>query len=330
MRPIRAFFGVLAAAIFLAAHAPDAAAQSKYPNRPIRLLVPFAPGGGVDVVARIVGQKVGEKLGQPILIESKPGGGGALAVTELMRADPDGYTLLITTSSHATLPVLAKLAWHPSNDFSPIANVYFYSFVMTTNSATASRFKTFADFLGYVRSHPGVINWGSSGTGGPQHLAGTQFTKVAGIDMVHVPYRGNGPMIHALLANDVQLVFDTPTLVLPHIQDGKLVPLAITGERRLPQLPDVPTVAETKLVDFTGQGRAFILAPKGTPEPVQALLNREFASALDQKEVRDRLLGFGLAVPDGADNSVASVRAHIEEFGATYGKLITELGIKAE
>src|SRR5262249_48762410 len=309
MRPTSALYGVLAAAVVLAAHTPDALGQAKYPNRPIRLLVPFAPGGGVDVVARVVGQKVGEKLGQPILIESKPGGGGALAVTELMRAEPDGYTLLITTSSHATLPALAKLAWHPSNDFSPIANVYFYSFVMTTNNATASRFRTFGEFLGYVRAHPGEINWGSSGTGGPPHLAGTQFTKVAGIDMVHVPYRGNGPMIQALLADDVQLVFDTPTLVLPHIQSGKLGPLAVTGDGRLPQVPDVPTVAETKLVDFTGQGRAFVLAPKGLPEAVQALLNKEFAAALDHKDVRERLLGFGLAVPDGADNSVASVRA---------------------
>jgi len=330
MPSMKAVLGALAAALVLAAQMPGALAQSPYPARPIRLLVPFAPGGGVDVVTRIVGQNVSERIGQPILVESKPGAGGAIAVTELMRSEPDGYTLLITTSSHATLPTLAKLAWHPSNDFAPIANVYFYSFVMTTNSANASRFRTFAEFLTYVRAHPGAINWGSSGIGGPQHLGGTQFAKVAGIDMVHVPYRGNGPMIQALLANDVQLVFDTPTLVLPHIQDGKLIALAVTGDRRLQQLPDIPTVRETGLVDFVGQGRAFILAPKGTPEPVQALLNKEFAAALDRKDVRERLLGFGLAVPDSGENTVASVKAHIEEFGATYGRLITDLGIKAE
>ena len=173
----------------------DALAQARLPNRPIRLLVPFAPGGGVDVVARIVGQKLSEQVGQPVLVESKPGAGGALAVNELMRADADGTTLLATTSSHATLPLLSKLAWHPSNDFAPIANIYSTMFVMPTNAASSSRFKTFAEFLAYVRANPGKINWGSSGIAGPQHLGGAQFSKVAGVDMVHVPYRGNGPML---------------------------------------------------------------------------------------------------------------------------------------
>jgi tripartite-type tricarboxylate transporter receptor subunit TctC len=325
---IKPFLGVLLAV--LAFHATEAHAQAKYPNRPIRLLIPFAPGGGVDIVARIVGQRLSEKIGQPVLIESKPGAGGALAVNELMRSEPDGYTLLLTTSSHATLPLLNKLSWHSSNDFTPVANIYFYTFVMATNSASTSRFRTFTEFLAYVRANPGKINWGSSGTAGPQHLAGTQFSKVAGVDMVHVPYRGNGPMIQALLANDVQLVFDTPTLVIPHIQEGKLTPLALTGDRRLPKLPDVPTVSETGLVDFTGGGRVFVLATKGLPESVQTFLNKEIAAALDNKEVRERLTGFGLTVPESSENTAVSVKQHIESFQAIYGKLITELGIKAE
>ena len=185
--------------------------------------MPFAPGGGVDVVARIVGQKVSEQIGQPVLVESKPGAGGALAVNELMRGEPDGTTLLATTSSHATLPALAKLPWHPSNDFTPIANIYSTTFVMPTNAASSSHFRTLPEFLAYARANPGKINWGSSGIAGPQHLAGAQFAKVANIEMVHVPYRGNGPMLQALLQNDVQLTFDTPTLVSPHIADGKLI-----------------------------------------------------------------------------------------------------------
>src|SRR5579862_340394 len=193
--PMRSFWRLLCA--FLAAltfGAADARAQGKLINRPIRLLVPFAPGGGVDVIARIVGQKLGERIGQPILVESKPGAGGVIAVNELMRADPDGTTLLMTTSSHATLPALAKLPWHPSRDFAPIANIYIYMLVLTTNAANASRFSNFAEFLTYAKANPGKISWGSSGIGGPQHLAGAQFAKVAGVDMVHVPYRGNGPM----------------------------------------------------------------------------------------------------------------------------------------
>lgn len=330
MPSLKSLMVALVGAIVVAAQAPDALAQAKFPTRPIRLLIPFAPGGGVDVVARILGQKLSERIGQPILVESKPGAGGVIAVNELMRADPDGYTLLITTSSHATLPVFNKLPWHPSNDFSPIASVYSYMFVMATGAANASRFRTFAEFLRYARANPGKISWGSSGTGGPQHLGGALFAKAAGIDMVHVPYRGNGPMLQALLANDVQLTFDTPTLPLPHILAGRLIALAVTGERRLPKLPDVPTVRETGLVDFSTGGRIFILGPKGMPASIQAFLNREIAAALEDKAVHDRLTGFGLGVPEAGENTVANLKKHIDDFAATYGKLITELGIKAE
>jgi tripartite-type tricarboxylate transporter receptor subunit TctC len=326
----RIFAAALAACIVTVTSPAPAPAQPKYPTRPIRLLVPFAPGGGVDVVARIVGKKVSETIDQPVLVESKPGAGGAVAVGELMRSEPDGYTLLMTTSAHATLPRLNRLPWHPSNDFTPIASIYTYMFVIATNAQSRSRFSTFDAFLKYVHANPGKINWGSSGIGGPQHLGGSQFVKLAGIDMVHVPYRGNGPMSQALLADEVQIVFDTPTLVLPRVQDGKLVALAVTGERRLPLLPDTPTVRETGLVDYTCEGQIFVLAPKGLPAPVQAMLNAQFATALDDKDVRERLVGFGLGVPDSRQNTVAALKKHIDDFQATYDKLITELGIEAQ
>ena len=182
------------------------------------------------------------------------------------------------------------------------------------------------EFLAYARANPGKISWGSSGIAGPQHLAGTQFAKVAGIDMVHVPYRGNGPMLQALLQNDVQLTFDTPTLSMPHIQDGKLIALAVTGERRMPKLPDVPTVSEAAKLDYTTDIWIFVLGPKGIPEPVQALLNKEFVAALDDKEVRERLTGFGLEVTEGRDNTAANLKKHIDDFATTYGKLIAEHG----
>jgi len=178
MLPIKSWLGIGLVAFAFAAQAPDSAAQAKYPNRPIRILIPFAAGGGTDVVARIVGQRLSEQVGQPIIVEAKPGAGGAIAVNELMRSDPDGYTLLLTTSSHATLPALSKLPWHPSNDFVPVAAVYSYPFVFITNSANSSRFKTLGDFLAYARANPGKVNWGSSGLGGPQHLTGLQFIKL--------------------------------------------------------------------------------------------------------------------------------------------------------
>jgi tripartite-type tricarboxylate transporter receptor subunit TctC len=325
----RPLLSTLLGVLCFAAAAPAALAQAKLPSKPIRLLVPFAPGGGVDVVARVVGQKVSEQIGQPVLVESKPGAGGALAVGELMRAEPDGTTLLITTSSHATLPLLSKLAWHPSNDFAPIANIYSTMFVMPTKATNASRFKTIKEFLAYVRANPGKINWGSSGIAGPQHLAGAQFARIAGLDMVHVPYRGNGPMLQALLQDDVQLTFDTPTLVAPQVAEGKLIALAVTGERRMAKFPEVPTVKQSG-IDYSAEVRIFVLAPKGTPEPLQGLLNKEFVAALDSKEVRERLVGFGLEVTESRENTPTNLKKHIDDFAATYGRLIADMGIKSE
>ena len=330
MSPTKPLLAAVIAAIVLAADAPTALAQAKFPSKPIRLLVPFAPGGGVDVVARIVGQKISEQTGQPVLVEPKPGAGGALAVNELMRADPDGYTLLATTSSHATLPVLGKLPWHPSNDFTPVAAIYSTMFVIATNKASTALFHNLTEFLAYARANPGKISWGSSGIAGPQHLGGMQFIKVAGVDMVHVPYRGNAPMLQALLQNDVQLTFDTPTLSMPHIQDGKLAALAVTGERRMPKMPEVPTVKEAAKLDYTTDIWIFVLGPKGIPEPVLTALNKEFITALDDKSVRERLTGFGLEVTEGRDNTAANLKKHIDDFATTYGKLIAEQGIKAE
>jgi tripartite-type tricarboxylate transporter receptor subunit TctC len=185
------------------------------------------------------------------------------------------------------------------------------------------------EFLAYARANPGKINWGSSGIAGPQHLVGAQFAKVANIEMVHVPYRGNGPMLQALLQNDVQLTFDTPTLASPHIADGKLIGLAVTGERRMAKLPNVPTVKESG-INYSAEVRIFVLGPKGIPGPLQALLNMEFITALDDKTVRERLVGFGLEVTESRDNTPAHLTKHIDDFAATYGKLITEMGIKAE
>lgn len=298
----------------------------KFPERPIRLIIPFAAGGGTDIVARIVAQRLVETIGQSVIVEAKPGGGGVIAVAELMRAAPDGHVLLIATSSNAVLPVVAGLSWHPSNDFTPIAIVYSYPFVLATNSDNSQRFPDLAQFIARVRSEPDKVAWGSSGIGGPQHLVGEHFNKVAGLKMVHVPYKGNAPMIQALRANEVQVVFDTQTLMLPHIQEGRLKPLAITSAKRSSRLPDTPTLSEAGYPDLAVEITNYVLAPKGTPVAIQRELNRQFAAALEHPDVRDRLQGFGHTVPLAADNSPEAVKAHIDRFSATYGPLAREVG----
>ena len=233
----------------------------------------------------------------------------------------------MTTSSHATLPALAKLPWHPSNDFTPIASIYVYMLVLTTNAASASHFRTFAEFLTYAKANPGKISWGSSGIAGPQHLAGAQFAKVAGVDMVHVPYRGNGPMLQALLQNDVQLTFDTPTLVTPHIQDGKLIALAVTGEQRLEKLPERADGARDRPGRFLQPGPDFRARHQGHAGAGAGL--SEQGVRRDARRPRRSTTGWSASastVPKSSDNTVADLKKHIDDFAATYGKLIAEHG----
>ena len=302
-------------------------AQSvKFPERPIKLIIPFAAGGGTDIVARIVAQRLTQTLGQSVVVEAKPGGGGSIAVAELMRAAPDGHVLLIATSSNAVLPVVAGLPWHPSQDFTPIAIVYSYPFVLATNSDNMQRFPDLAQFIARVRAEPDKVTWGSSGVGGPQHLVGEHFNKVAGLRMVHVPYKGNAPMIQALRANEVQVVLDTQTLMMPLIQEGRIKPLAITSATRSSRLPDTPTLSESGFPELAMEITNYVLAPKGTPAAIQRELNLQFAAALEYREVRERLLGFGHTVPLAADNSPEAVRAHIDRFSAIYGPLAKEVG----
>jgi len=316
------FWMMLAAAPLVAAAQP-----AKFPERPIRLIIPFAAGGGTDIVARIVAGRLTETIGQPVIVEAKPGGGGAIAVAELMRAAADGHVLLIATSSNAVLPVVAGLSWHPSHDFTPIAIVYSYPFVLATNSENGPRFPDLAQFIARVRAEPERVTWGSSGIGGPQRLVGEHFNKVAGLRMVHVPYKGNAPMIQALRANEVQVVFDTQTLMLPHIQEGRLRPLAITSGKRSSRLPDTPTLSESGFPDLAVEITNYVLAPRGTPAAIQRELNRQFAAALEHPEVRARLVGFGHTVPVAADNTPEAVRAHIDHFSSTYGPLAREVGV---
>ncbi len=266
-------------------------AQQAYPNKPIRLVIPFAAGGGVDAVGRAVAQKLSERIGQPVIVDNRAGAGGSIATENVARSAPDGYSLLLTTHGHTIQPSTQKVPWDPVKDFEPVIQVLNYALLIETNPAVpASNLK---EFIAYAKANPGKLNYGSSGPGGPIHFAMEMFKSQAGIDIVHVPFKGNGPMTVALLANEVQVSMDALTVGLPHIKAGKLRALAVSGPRRSPLLPDVPTVSEAAIPGFDHRGWHGILAPAGTPKTIVSYLNGEVKKVLESQDVKDKIQGFG-------------------------------------
>jgi tripartite-type tricarboxylate transporter receptor subunit TctC len=329
MNLLRRNFLKLAGSAIAASATPRLALALDYPTRPTRIVAGFAAGGGVDITARLIGQWLADHLGQPFVVENRTGAGGNIGTEAVVNAAADGYTLLLATVPNAVNASLYdNLKFNFVRDIAPVAGVIRVPMVVLVHPSVPAQ--TIPEFIAYAKTNPGKVNMASAGSGSAPHMAGELFKMMTGVDMVHVPYRGNAPMLQALLQNDVQLTFDTPTLSMPHIQDGKLVALAVTGDRRMPKLPDVPSVKEAAGLDYTTDIWIYVIGPKGIPEPVLTALNKEFITALDDKSVRERLTGFGLEVIEGRENSPAHLKKHIDDFASTYGKLISELGIKAE
>jgi tripartite-type tricarboxylate transporter receptor subunit TctC len=249
-------------------------AQS-YPNKPIRLLVGFAPGGNTDTVARVVGQKLADRLGQQVIIENKAGAGGTIATGEVARAAPDGYTLTMgTTTTHAiAVAAYSNLTYDPSADFEPIALVANAPYMLTVNPAVPAR--DLKEFVALVKSQPGKFNYGSAGQATTTHLVMATFATRAGLDMVHVPFKGNAPATTAVLGNQVEILFGGLPPLLPHVAAGKLRALAISTAKRSPSAPDVPTIAESGYPGFDISLWLGFFAPKGTPAAVVKRLETE-------------------------------------------------------
>ena len=318
MRPSR----ILAIALCLCA----SAVAQEYPTKPIRLIAPFAPGGPTDLFARLMGAKLGERLGQPVLVENRPGAGGSVGAEAAAKSAPDGYTLVLVSSSFAVNATLyPKLPYDALKDFAPVTLLASAPFLLVAhNSVPASSVR---ELIALAKASPGKLNYGSGGSGSGPHIVAELFKSEAGVDIVHVPYKGTGPLTAALVAGDVQLAFGNIFALVPQVKSGRLKALAVTGARRSSALPEVPTVAESGLPGFEAAGVHGLLAPAGTPRRIIDRLNAECVAILRSPEVRAQLASDGAEPVAGTPEQYA---AHLASEVQKWGKLIRERGIRAD
>jgi len=282
-----------AIAAALLAFATGQASAQTYPDRPIRFIVPFAPGGGSDILARILGDPLSKRLGQPVVIENKPGAGATLGADFVAKAPPDGYTILLTTPGPQITNryLMPKLPYDPDKDLVPVAMLVKAVNVLVVTPGLPV--KSVAELIAYAKAHPGKINFSSSGVGASSHLSGELFKMMAGLEITHVPYRGSGPSIADILSGNIQMSIDTVSTMLPHIQNGGMRALAVAGAKN-PTLPDLPTIAET-LPGFDGDSINYITAPAATPQPIIERLHNEFNAILTDPDVAQRMVAQGMA-----------------------------------
>jgi tripartite-type tricarboxylate transporter receptor subunit TctC len=293
-----------------------ALAQAKYPDKPIKILVGFAAGGPTDIVARLIGSRLEKVLGQPVIVENKPGGGSNIASAEAARAKPDGYTLFLGTIANATnMSIYKNLNYNTERDFIPITQLVSSPSVLVVNNDLPV--KTLAELIAYAKANPGKLSYASSGAGGSPHLAGEMLKQRAGIDALHVPYKGAAPAMNDVMGGTVSMGFKTASGVTSTIQAGRLRAIAIASDTRLPQLPDVPTLAELGFKDFEVSSWSGLFAPKGTPPEVIQTIAKASIEILKSPEVRKQLESMG-AIPVGStpEEFQKYVRAEIEKWGA--------------
>ena len=282
----RFVLGCVAAAFSLGAFAQD------WPARPVRFIVPYPPGGGTDVIARIVQNRLSEALGQPIVIENRGGAGGAVGTEVAAKAAPDGYSFLFTLSSHTINPLLYKLAYDVERDFAPVTLIVSVPQLIASNPASPLR--TMQDVVALAKAHPGKLHYASVGNGTPSHIAGELLKLKMGIDIVHVPYKGGGPAVTDTLGGQVWLLFVTMPAAISQVRAGKLRALAVTTRQRNPGAPEIPTVAEALgIQDYEVDSWYAIFAPAKTPPAVVARMQKEVARVIQQPDVKQRLLEQG-------------------------------------
>ena len=306
--------------------APPAFAQP-WPTKPITLVVPFPAGGTTDVLARALADKLQQSLGQPVIVESRPGAGATLGADYVAKAKPDGYTLLIGAVHHTIASsVYKKLPYDFQKDFVPITGLALVPNVLVVN-AGATPAKSVAELVAALKAHPGQWSYGSNGNGTAQHLIGTQFQNATGTTLLHVPYKGSGPLATDLLGAQIQMSFDTITPVLPHIKAGKLRALAVTTARRSSALPDVPTLEEAGLKGFDIGTWFGVLAPAATPRDIVARLNAEMVKVIQAPEFRKRMDEIGAEPTGGSSEQLA---AQIRSETGRFAKLVKDANVQIE
>jgi tripartite-type tricarboxylate transporter receptor subunit TctC len=323
---VQKIFGIgIVAAAFAGLAAANAHAQS-YPTRTIKIVVPATPGGAIDTIARMVGEKLTVSMGQPVVVENRPGAANNLGTDVVAKSPPDGYTLLICASSHATNKHLYKtLPYDPVADFEPVVFTHVVPLLLAVNPSIPA--KTVPELVAWIKANPGAANYASSGKGSSLHMAAELFMSMTGTKMLHVPYRGSTAAHPDLLGGRTAMIFDTITAILPHVQSGGVRAIAVTTPTRSPSQPDLPTVAESGLTGYDANTWGGILAPAGTPKEIVLKLNAEINKVLAMEDVRAKLTATGIEIQGGPPERFAAyIKAEVEK----WGKVTKEAGILPE
>ena len=304
-----------------------ASAQSEYPTKPVKIIVPFPPGGPADALARIVGDKLAQSLGQSFVIENKPGAGGNIGMEQGAKAAADGYTLTLAAAGNLTIApsLYSKLPYDPVKDYAPISVLATVPNILITAPTVPAR--TLRDLITLAKARPGTLNFASPGNGSGAHLAGELFKSMAGIDIVHVPFNGVGPAMSALLAGNVQIFFAQSSAALPYVRTGKVTALGVASAKRIDAAPELPTIAEAGLPDFEVTSWYALVAPAGTPAPVIEKLNAEIVKALASADVRERFASQGF---EPVGNSPAEFATMQKAESTRWARLAKESNLRLD
>lgn len=301
------------------------AAQDAYPSKPIRFLVPYPPGGGNDVVARAIAQRLSANMGQPVVIENRAGATGMVAGEQLSRSAPDGYTIMIDQTSIVVNPSLFPKVPFDVRQLTPITQAVNLENLLLVNASFPAQ--SVSDLIRLAKEKPGTLTYASTGGGGPQHLAMEQFKRMAGVDIIHVPYKGGAPATLATVGGEVQMLFISITTAMPHVKAGKLRALATAGSKRNALLPELPTIAEAGLPGYSNTVWLGIFAPPKTPPEIVARLNAEFVKVLNTPELKEQFARSGIDVVGSSSEAFGKL---IAEEVAQYEKLVREANIKPD